>query len=344
MLPTSQRSGLTRLEVVVVAGIGAISIGLLFPAVEKVRAAFGGQACYNNLRQIALATLNYHDYYDRFAPGMDDQAVGELIRLLPFVKRDDLYKNFSFDPKYMVYFQNPYNRPPDDGTDDVPRPPELYGCEGEVAVYLCPDGPQPNETVTALVSICYGIRGVDYPFGAGSGDTFSGSPGRLVMARSHYLGMAGDFRSSRYCGIFTYNSSTRLSDLVRGPENTILYGEYWGSYIGWNRVGGIPSGWSVGSRSAGPNFSLFGTCPNPSNDSCDYRNSFGLSFGTFGALHPGLVVTHPYTFNVAMADGSVRSLPTDIDYVLWETLSAIVAGGHPVGRLEPEEAWAGIDD
>jgi len=95
MLPASQRSGLTRVEVIVVAGIGAISGALLFPALEKARAAIGSQACQNNLRQIGLATLNYHDTYDRFAPGMDNQEVGELIRLLLFVNRDDLYKNFS---------------------------------------------------------------------------------------------------------------------------------------------------------------------------------------------------------------------------------------------------------
>jgi hypothetical protein len=112
MVSKSHRSGLTRVEIAIVAGIGVLSIGLLFPAVQKVRAAFGGQACHNNLRQIAFATLNYHDTFARFAPGMDDQTVGELVRLLPFVKRDDLYKNFSFDPRYDIYFGNPYNRPP----------------------------------------------------------------------------------------------------------------------------------------------------------------------------------------------------------------------------------------
>jgi hypothetical protein len=200
MLRASFRRGLIRAEVFVLAGIAATSIALLFPAVQKVRAAFGGQACHNNLRQIALATLNYHDYYSQFAPGMDDQYVGALVRLLPFVGRDDLYKNFSFDPRYSDYWLNPYNRPPTDGTDDVPRPPDLYGCEGEVDIYLCPDGPQPDETVTALLFIHYGTRGIDYRINDQRPDeySFSNSPGRLVMARSHYTGMGGDFRTGQY--------------------------------------------------------------------------------------------------------------------------------------------------
>jgi hypothetical protein len=345
MLRASCRRGLIRAEVVVLAGIAAISIALLFPAVQKVRAAFGGQACHNNLRQIALATLNYHDTFGSFAPGMDDQEVGVLIRLLPFVKRDDLYKNFSFDPRYPRYHQNPYNIPETDGTDNVPRPPDLYGCEGEVVPFLCPDGPQPDETVTALISVTYGTPGVDFPsYESYHGHAFSGSPGRLVMARSNYLGMAGDFRTgmyARYRGIFSYNSHTRLSDLERGPENTILYAEHWGGFIDWNGTLGIPSDWSNGSRSVCFNYSAFGTCPG--SGTCDYQHSFGLGFGIFGALHPGLVRGHPYTFNVAMADGSVRSLPGDIDFVLWETLCGIHGGGNPVGRLEPEEPLAGTD-
>ena len=336
MYPASQCLRLTRVEAIVVAAIGAISSALLFPALEKARAAIGGQACQNNLRQIALATLNYHDTYDRFAPGMDNQEVGELVRLLPFVQRDDLYKNFSFDTRYAFYYGNPYNLPPTDGTDDVPRPPDLYGCEGEVDIFLCPDGPQPSETVTALLAVIYGTRGVDYPeYESTQAHKYRPSPGRLVLARSHYLGMGGDFRTGIYApyrGIFTYNSHTRLSELERGPENTILYAEYWGGFVDWQGAGGIPSGWSTGSRSVCFNYSAFGTCHGP-DDSC---------WGTFGALHPG-VDGKPYLFNVAMADGSVRTLPGNIPFAIWETLCGIHRAGSPVGRLEPAEAWVGID-
>jgi len=346
MIPirASHPGGLTRVEMVIVAGIAAVTMGLLLPALQKLRAGGRHDLCRDNLRQIAIGTLNYHDYYGRFAPGMDDQYVGALVPLLPFVGRDDLYNNFSFDPRFEFYWQNPYNRPPATGTDDIPRPPDLYGCEGEVDLFLCPDGPQPDETVTALMLTHYGIAGEDYRDHDGFGQLhlFTSSPGRLIMARSHYLAMAGDWRDPALRGIFRYNSRTRLADLLRGPENTILYAEYWGGYVSWHGQNGIPSGWSNGSRCVGFNYSAFGTCPNRTNSNCDYDHSFGLSWGVFGALHPGPAVKHPYSFNIAMADGSVRSLPGDIDYTLWRTLCGIGESGSPI-RGEPEEAWAGTD-
>jgi hypothetical protein len=341
MVRASKCRGVTRVEAVVVAGICAVSIALLLPAIQKARAGAGSKACQNNLMQIALGTLQYHDTYGQFAPGMDDQYVGELVQLLPYVKQNDLYKNFSFDPAFRTYWVNPYNRPPTTSTDDIPRPPDLYGCEGEVDIFLCPDGPQPGETVTALLVVLYGTRGVDFRSDESTtGHLFTSSPGRLVMARSHYLGMAGDFRDPNLRGVFTYNSQTRLDDLVRGPDNTIIYAEYWGGFVAWNGQGGIPSGWSNGSRSVGFNYSAVGTCPSTAG-ACDFQQSMGLGFGAFGALH--MTQKGSFSFNVAMADGSVRSLPGDIDYALWETLCSVVGpGGSPV-RSAPDEAWAGID-
>jgi len=342
MVRAKYRQGITRAEVVIVTVICAISIGLLFPAIQNARAGAGRNGAQNNLMQIALATLKYHDTYGQFAPGMDDQYVGELIPLLPFVKRDDLYKNFSYDPAFRTYWVNPYNRPPTDGTDDIPRPPDLYGCEGDVDIFLSPDGPQQDDTVTALLVALYGTRGVDYRSDeAATGHMFTGSPGRLVMSRSHFLGMAGDFQNPNLRGVFRYNSQTTLDDLVRGPENTIIYAESWGGFVAWGGVSGIPSGWSNGSRSAGFNFSSFGTCPNPNNSNCDYAQSMGLSFGTFGALHP--TKEGGFGFNVAMADGSVRLLAGDIDYGTWLTLCSVIGpGGRPV-RGAPADVWADVD-
>jgi len=342
MVRANWRQGITRAEVVVVAGICAISIGLLLPAIQKARAGANGNVCQNNLMQIALATLKYHDTFGQFAPGMDDQYVGELVPLLPFVGRDNLYQNFSYDPAFRTYWVNPYNRPPTDGTDDIPRPPDLYGCEGDVDIFLCPDGPQQDDTVTALLVVLYGTRGVDYRSDDSAlGHLFTGSPGRLVMSRSHYLGMAGDFQTANLRGVFRYNSRTRIADLVRGPENTILYAEYWRAFVAWGGPPGIPSGWSNASRSAGFNYSSFGTCPNPNSGACDYVHSMGLNFGTFGALHP--TKEGGLGFNVAMADGSVRLLPGDIDYATWLTMCSVIGpGGRPI-RGEPTDVWADVD-
>ena len=110
------------------------------------------------------------------------------------------------------------------------------------------------------------------------------------------------------------------------------------SDIAWNGAGGIPNGWSNGSRSAGFNYSAFGTCPSTAGRG-DFQQSMGLSWGTFGALHGKKF----NMFNVAMADGSVQSLAEDIDYNLWETLCSVRnPGGNPVS-IRPDEPLGGID-
>jgi hypothetical protein len=83
MLRASHRRGLTRLEVVVAACASLTVIGLLLPAIQRARAGSKTSACQNNLRYLAIGTLNYHDTFDMFPPGMDDQYVGELVRILP---------------------------------------------------------------------------------------------------------------------------------------------------------------------------------------------------------------------------------------------------------------------
>ncbi len=345
MVRAVHRSGLTRAEVVVLVSISAVLISLFLPALQRVRADHRERQCQDNLRQLALAAHNYHDQIAHLPPGMDDQYVGALIQFLPYIGQDTFYRNFSFDPQYSLYWQNPYNVPPTDGTDDVPRPPDLYGSEGDVRTFRCPDGPRPNETVTALLAPRYGTPGIDYRAddGLDTGHVFAGSPGRLILARSHYLAMAGDYRrdppytNGKYRGAFTYNSRSRFpSSFPDGQSNTILFGESWGGYVDWAGDNGVPSGWSAPSRSAGFGYSTFGTCPNADNPNCDLH-SFGLGFGTYGALHPlhtssGLL----FGFNVVMADGSARLLRGDIDFGIWEAMSGTADGEIRPRGLEPD--------
>jgi prepilin-type N-terminal cleavage/methylation domain-containing protein len=188
-----RRPAFTLIELLVVIAIIAILIGLLLPAVQKVREAAARIKCANNLHQMCLALHSYNDALGSLpsayiAPNFDPGwGWGSLI--LPYVEQDNLYKSLQVG---KVLFGPPggYASPPT-ALEQIP-----------LTVFRCPSDPTP-----AL------------------------NPLRLNFALSNYRAVAGPttypffFVNQDMGGVMFQNSRIRLTDITDGTSNTLAIGE-----------------------------------------------------------------------------------------------------------------------
>jgi prepilin-type N-terminal cleavage/methylation domain-containing protein len=149
-----KKRGFTLIELLVVIAIIAILIGLLLPAVQKIREAAARLQCTNNMRQISLATINCSDtrqgamppgigWYPNYNQGVGGAYGSLFFHILPYIEQENLY-NLSYDPSLM-YYNSSWN---------------LNIINYSTKVYVCPSDPTPSGYTDGLPG--YGITSYAY--------------------------------------------------------------------------------------------------------------------------------------------------------------------------------------
>jgi prepilin-type N-terminal cleavage/methylation domain-containing protein len=275
---TARAAAFTLIELLVVIAIIAILIGLLLPAIQKVREAGARTQCQNNLRQIAVALHNYHEAFGILPPGTRGSVnlLSFHVFILPYLEQDIIYNQFNF----KKYYDDPANLP--------------LGTH-RISTYLCPDGTQlytqygAGEWANGVITFTTHYYGVAGPVG--------NNPQTGVA----YSVLTTDQGNDATQGMLYMDSEVRLTDVTDGTSNTLMVGEMSWNDANYYRV------WTRGTYDDAQDRDTT-CCRNVANGmkSTPYNGSNNANDTSFGSEHT------PKGANFALGDASVRWITADI--------------------------------
>jgi prepilin-type processing-associated H-X9-DG protein/prepilin-type N-terminal cleavage/methylation domain-containing protein len=322
---TTHRRAFTLIELLVVIGIIALLIGLLLPAVQKVRAAANRMVCSNHLHQIALAAQNYHAHNNDQFPtgarlpvivsGVPTRATNLWVELLPYIEQDNLYKRWDYSD----------NRNNAVGGRDATQ-------AQVIKLLICPTDqlPEPVSQLTASApQWSWGFYGLS-SYGGNAGkrsSTFGDVPPYPRLTRD------GIFFLDTRVGV---DSCVGIGDITDGSSNTLLFGERYHRDPEFDRR--RPDVWPAAFPTAGwgkwgfvAHAGVMGSVTLHSAVPINYRVPSGGDFSTLEDRASAFGSGHPGGANFAFADGHVRFLRESTSLSVLQALSTR-AGGEVVSE------------
>ena len=344
-MPRSRpRPGFTLIELLVVIAIIAVLIGLLLPAVQKVREAAARMSCTNNLKQMSLALHAYHGSYNAFPFGKGPSFSGCPVyarwsihsQLLPYIEQDPLYQsiNFSRAPEtpgmagvinFMPAWENPDRA-------------NATACRTRVAMFICPSDNAVQPSDWPGQNNYYASQGVQSLCDLTGSLPSTIDPAAVPDGPLYYLSKV------KFADLLDGTSNTAVfAEKLRGEgrpdprrdmkavQNATLVTDPYGVCKAQNPATATPLtskqgySWVMGEMCC----TTYNHVTTPNQTTCA-----GIGFP---APMSNMVMVvppssnHPAGVNVGFGDGSVRYIRDTIDLAAWRAMGTVKGGEVPTG-------------